>query len=37
MHDLATLTVLDLQGRSVAVSDLWKDRPVLLVFLRHYG
>lgn len=34
---LAPLTVLDLDGRAVPMGTLWKDRPVLLVYIRHYG
>jgi peroxiredoxin len=29
--------VLDPQGRPVRLSTLWVERPVVLVFLRHYG
>ncbi len=24
-------------GEPMRLSDLWRDRPALLVFLRHYG
>lgn len=33
----ADLTVLDLEGRVVALESLWEEQPCLLVFLRHYG
>jgi hypothetical protein len=31
------VNVFDLEGRAVRFSDLWKDRKVLLVFVRHFG
>jgi hypothetical protein len=34
---LADLTLLDEAGKDVAVSELWAERPVALIFLRHYG
>jgi len=33
----ADLEVLDAQGATVRVGDLWAERPVVLVWLRHYG
>ena len=27
----------DDEGRDVRLGDLWRDRPVALIFLRHYG
>ena len=35
--DLAKLTVLDEQEQPVELGSLWRDRPVVLVFLRHFG
>lgn len=35
--DLASLTVLDLDGRSLPLGELWRDRTAVVVFLRHYG
>ncbi len=29
--------VLDLDGNEVRVGDLWAERAVVLVFVRHYG
>ena len=29
--------VLDLEGGEVRLGDLWAERTVVLVFLRHYG
>lgn len=36
-HPLEDLTALDLDGESVRLGDLWKKKPVVLVFLRHFG
>lgn len=30
-------TVLDIEGNSVAVGQLWADGPIFLTFLRHFG
>lgn len=34
---LAPLTVLDLEGRPTPLGELWRDRPVVLVYIRHFG
>ena len=34
---LDELILLDEDGNDFAVADLWAERPVALVFLRHYG
>lgn len=34
---LAELVLLDHDGHEVRLGELWKDRPVALVWLRHYG
>lgn len=34
---LGEVTVLDLEGKEVRLRELWRDRPAVLVFLRHYG
>ena len=34
---LAPLTVLTLDGASVPLGTLWKDRPQVVVWLRHFG
>ena len=36
-RDLASVELQDLQGRPVRLGDTWEERPVVLVFLRHYG
>lgn len=35
--DLAALTVLDEGGRPVVLGTLWRDRPAVLAFVRHFG
>ena len=40
MRDLKVLedvTLPDPDGNEVRFGDLWKDQPVVLVWLRHYG
>lgn len=34
---LADIVLPDQEGHDVRLGDLWKDRPVALVWLRHYG
>ena len=34
---LAALEILDEEGRSRRVADLWAQRPVVLLFVRHFG
>lgn len=34
---LADITLPDHEGDEVRLGDLWKDGPVALVWLRHYG
>jgi hypothetical protein len=35
--DLAKMTVLDETGATVELGTLWRARPVVLVFIRHFG
>jgi hypothetical protein len=38
--DLAALSetsLMDDTGESQRLGDLWRDRPIVLVFLRHFG
>jgi prostamide/prostaglandin F2alpha synthase len=35
--ELAEVTVKDVEGQDVRLGDLWRERPAVLVFLRHYG
>lgn len=35
--DLAPLSVIDPDAGEVALGSLWRDRPVVLVFIRHFG
>ena len=34
---IAKVDVLDVEGRPVNLGALWKDKPVVLVFIRHFG
>jgi hypothetical protein len=34
---LGDVHVKDLEGHEVRLRELWRDRPAVLVFLRHYG
>jgi hypothetical protein len=34
---LADIVLPDHKGDPVRLGDLWQDRPVALVWLRHYG
>ena len=34
---LAPIRLPDPDGREVRLGSLWEERPVALVFLRHYG
>lgn len=35
--DLSTMTVLDENANAVVLGTLWRDRPAVLVFIRHFG
>jgi hypothetical protein len=35
--DLSRCRLLDTAGEPVRAGDLWRDGPVVLVFLRHFG
>ena len=35
--DLATLTVLDEAGKPVELGSLWRDKTIVLMFIRHFG
>jgi len=34
---LSGIQVLDTQGQAVTLGALWRERPVVLVFIRHFG
>ena len=34
---LAAIVLKDQAGADVQLGDLWRERPVALAFLRHYG
>lgn len=35
--ELGASTLLDTEGRSTSLADLWREGPVVMVFLRHFG
>ena len=35
--DLAAMTVLSETGEKVVLGSLWSERPIALVFVRHFG
>jgi hypothetical protein len=35
--DLADVVVKDTEGRDLRLGDVWRDKPAVLVFVRHYG
>jgi len=37
VRELADISLPDQDGEEVRLGDLWADRPVVLVWLRHYG
>ena len=37
LERLAGLRLADADGAEHRLGDLWRDRPVVLVFLRHFG
>jgi hypothetical protein len=36
-HTLASIALPDTDGRQVRLGSLWKQRPAVVAFLRHYG
>ena len=34
---LSAIELSDWQGNRVRLGSLWRDRPVVLVFIRHFG
>ena len=36
-NSLQRVEVFDLNGNSVLISDLWKDRKAVVAFARHFG
>ncbi len=37
MHEIDELIVIDDNQHQVRLGDLWHERPVALVFVRHFG
>lgn len=36
-QEMADLVVQDTEGQDVRLGSLWAERPVILVFVRHFG
>ncbi|HXU73417.1 MAG TPA: hypothetical protein VN947_29055 [Polyangia bacterium] len=36
-EELAGATVVDTDGTERALGDLWRERPALLLWVRHFG
>jgi hypothetical protein len=36
-RELEGVVLQDDEGRDVRLGDLWRNQPVALIFLRHYG
>jgi hypothetical protein len=34
---LADCVVKDVEGQDVRLGDLWREKPAVLVFVRHFG
>jgi hypothetical protein len=34
---LSDVVLRDIEGEQVRLGDLWADRPVVMIWLRHYG
>ena len=34
---LEGVVIFDLEGRSIPIVDLWKDRKIVVGFARHFG
>lgn len=37
VNELENLEVLDPTGQAIALASLWKTKPLVLVFVRHFG
>jgi hypothetical protein len=37
MDELQDVELPDAEGRPVRLGELWKERPVVMTWLRHYG
>ena len=36
-QQLRQTTALDLDGQTVHLGDFWREKPAILVFVRHFG
>jgi hypothetical protein len=34
---ISGIELSDWQGKSVRLAELWKEQPIVLVFIRHFG
>ena len=37
VEELGEMSLRDADGREVHLGDLWRERPAVLVWIRHYG
>lgn len=37
INALAAATVLDSEGKAIALGSLWRERAVVLIFVRQFG
>ncbi len=37
MKEHGALTILDRKEQTIELANLWAERPVVLVFVRHFG
>jgi hypothetical protein len=37
LDKIADISLIDSDGSSVRLEELWREQPVVLVWLRHYG
>lgn len=37
IDEIQESTVLNLEGKTITLGALWRERTIVLVFVRHYG
>lgn len=37
IEKLGQMTILTEENQSIAIANLWKTQPVVLMFIRHFG
>ena len=35
--ELGDVVVKDMEGRDVRLAEVWREKPAVVVFVRHYG